>query len=67
MTVTFPANSNIVPANPAEQLVFDFLTNRLIVSEGTVKAHVRQILRKLKAANRAEAVSRYTRMLHGRS
>ena len=27
MTVTFPANSNIVPANPAEQLVFDFLTN----------------------------------------
>jgi LuxR family transcriptional regulator, regulator of acetate metabolism len=39
---------------------------RVIVSEGTVKAHVRQILRKLKAANRAEAVSQYTRMLHDR-
>jgi len=43
------------------------IAERLIVSEGTVKAHVRQILRKLKAANRAEAVSRYTRLLHGRS
>lgn len=42
------------------------IADRLIVSEGTVKAHVRQILRKLKAANRAEAVSQYTRMLHGR-
>jgi LuxR family transcriptional regulator, regulator of acetate metabolism len=41
------------------------IADRLIVSEGTVKAHVRQILRKLKAANRAEAVSRYTRLLHG--
>ncbi|MGX9672872.1 LuxR C-terminal-related transcriptional regulator [Mycobacterium sp. HM-7] len=43
------------------------IADRLIVSEGTVKAHVGQILRKLKAANRAEAVSQYTRMLHGRS
>lgn len=43
------------------------IADRLIVSEGTVKAHVRQILRKLKAANRAEAVSQYTRMLHGRT
>jgi DNA-binding CsgD family transcriptional regulator len=43
------------------------IADRLIVSEGTVKAHVRQILRKLKAANRAEAVSRYTRLLHGRN
>ncbi|MUL78682.1 LuxR C-terminal-related transcriptional regulator [Mycolicibacterium sp. CBMA 226] len=43
------------------------IADRLIVSEGTVKAHVGQILRKLKAANRAEAVSQYTRMLHGRN
>ncbi|WP_370937373.1 LuxR C-terminal-related transcriptional regulator [Amycolatopsis sp. cg13] len=43
------------------------IADRLIVSEGTVKAHVRQILRKLKAANRAEAVSQYSRMLHGQS
>jgi DNA-binding CsgD family transcriptional regulator len=35
---------------------------RMIVSEGTVKSHVHTILRKLKAANRAEAVSHYVRM-----
>jgi DNA-binding CsgD family transcriptional regulator/GAF domain-containing protein len=34
---------------------------RLFVSEATVKAHVKHILRKLDAANRAEAVSRYYR------
>ncbi|HEY3713269.1 MAG TPA: LuxR C-terminal-related transcriptional regulator [Jatrophihabitantaceae bacterium] len=34
---------------------------RLYVSEATVKAHVKHILRKLDAANRAEAVSRYFR------
>jgi DNA-binding CsgD family transcriptional regulator len=34
---------------------------RLFVSEATVKAHVKHILRKLDAANRAEAVSRYFR------
>jgi DNA-binding CsgD family transcriptional regulator/GAF domain-containing protein len=35
---------------------------RLIISEGTVKSHVKHILRKLSAANRAEAVCRYLRM-----
>jgi DNA-binding CsgD family transcriptional regulator len=35
---------------------------RLIISEGTVKSHVKHILRKLRAANRAEAVCRYLRM-----
>jgi DNA-binding CsgD family transcriptional regulator/GAF domain-containing protein len=34
---------------------------RLFVSEATVKSHVKHILRKLDAANRAEAVSRYVR------
>jgi DNA-binding NarL/FixJ family response regulator len=38
---------------------------RLIISEGTVKSHVKHILRKLAAANRAEAVCRYLRMESG--
>ncbi|MFZ2178078.1 MAG: LuxR C-terminal-related transcriptional regulator [Rhodococcus sp. (in: high G+C Gram-positive bacteria)] len=37
------------------------IANRLFISEATAKAHVRHILRKLGAANRAEAVSRYLR------
>lgn len=35
------------------------IASRLIVSEGTVKTHVKNILRKLGAANRAEAVARW--------
>jgi LuxR family transcriptional regulator, regulator of acetate metabolism len=33
-----------------------------VISNGTVKFHVNSILRKLRAANRAEAVSRYLRL-----
>lgn len=35
------------------------IATRLVLSEGTVKTHVRSILRKLGAANRAEAVTRW--------
>jgi DNA-binding CsgD family transcriptional regulator len=35
------------------------IANQLVVSQGTVKFHVNNILRKLRASNRAEAVSRY--------
>jgi DNA-binding CsgD family transcriptional regulator len=35
------------------------IARRLVISEGTVKSHVKQILRKLRAGNRAEAVSRW--------
>lgn len=35
---------------------------RLVISEGTVKSHAKHILRKLRASNRAEAVSRYLRV-----
>jgi DNA-binding CsgD family transcriptional regulator len=38
------------------------IARQLVVSEGTVKFHVKNILRKLRAANRAEATSRYLRL-----
>jgi DNA-binding CsgD family transcriptional regulator len=39
------------------------IANALVISESTVKSHVKHILRKLGAANRAEAVSRHLSML----
>jgi len=39
----------------------------LVVSESTVKSHVKRILHKLPAANRAEAVYRYTQLSGNRS
>ncbi len=39
------------------------IADTLVISGGTVKFHVNSILRKLRAANRAEAVSRYLRLL----
>ena len=39
------------------------IAERFVVTEGTVKAHVTHVYRKLKAANRAEAVHRYMRLL----
>jgi DNA-binding CsgD family transcriptional regulator len=38
------------------------IARTLVVSEGTVKFHVKNILRKLNASNRAEATSRYLRL-----
>jgi LuxR family transcriptional regulator, regulator of acetate metabolism len=38
---------------------------RLVISEATVKSHVRHILRKLRAANRTEAVIRYQTLVAG--
>jgi DNA-binding CsgD family transcriptional regulator len=50
------------------RLLAEGATNRavadaLVISSGTVKFHVNGILRKLHAANRAEAVSRYLRLM----
>ena len=39
------------------------IAETLVISEGTVKFHVNSILRKLRVSNRAEAVSRYLRLL----
>jgi DNA-binding CsgD family transcriptional regulator len=41
------------------------IAKSLVVAEGTVKYHVKNILRKLRAANRADAVARYERMTAG--
>jgi DNA-binding CsgD family transcriptional regulator len=41
------------------------IASRLVISEATVKSHVRHILRKLRAANRTEAVIRYQTLLAG--
>lgn len=39
------------------------IAEALVIADGTVKFHVNSILRKLRVANRAEAVSRYLRLL----
>ncbi len=39
------------------------IAEALVISPGTVKFHVNSILRKLRVANRAQAVSRYLRLL----
>jgi len=41
------------------------IAKALVVAEGTVKYHVKNVLRKLRAANRADAVARYERMSAG--
>ncbi|MGW4524034.1 LuxR C-terminal-related transcriptional regulator [Amycolatopsis sp. NPDC004378] len=43
------------------------IATRLTISEDTAKSHVKQILRKLGAANRAEAVSLFLRTQQGRA
>jgi DNA-binding CsgD family transcriptional regulator len=39
------------------------IAEQLVISEGTVKSHVKHILRKLRAGNRAEAVARYLQIV----
>jgi DNA-binding NarL/FixJ family response regulator len=39
------------------------IADRLVISPGTVKSHVAAVLRKMRSANRAEAVSRYLRLV----
>jgi LuxR family transcriptional regulator, regulator of acetate metabolism len=41
------------------------IAKALVVAEGTIKYHVKNILRKLRAANRADAVARYERLTAG--
>lgn len=43
------------------------IARSLVVTEGTVKFHVKNVLRKMQAANRADAVSRYLRLTLGES
>jgi DNA-binding NarL/FixJ family response regulator len=39
------------------------IARELVVSEGTVKSHVKRILRKLRVDNRAGAVARYLHLI----
>jgi DNA-binding NarL/FixJ family response regulator len=41
------------------------IAQRLVIATGTVKSHVKQILRKLRVENRAEAISQYLRQQPG--
>lgn len=41
------------------------IAEQLVITDGTVKSHVKRILRKLRAANRAEAIARYLRLTMG--
>jgi LuxR family transcriptional regulator, regulator of acetate metabolism len=41
------------------------IAEQLVISDGTVKSHVKRILRKLRAANRGEAIARYLRLTMG--
>jgi DNA-binding CsgD family transcriptional regulator len=38
------------------------IARQLVISEGTVKSHVKSVLRKLHATNRAQAISRYFKL-----
>ncbi len=49
----------------ARGLTNQAIANELVVREGTVKYHVKNILRKLGATSRADAVSRYARARSG--
>jgi DNA-binding CsgD family transcriptional regulator len=43
------------------------IADQLVITEGTVKCHVRSILRKLQCANRGEAISRYLGLVEGQT
>jgi LuxR family transcriptional regulator, regulator of acetate metabolism len=47
----------------AEGLTNTQIAQALVVSEGTVKSHVKRILRKLHVSNRAEAVARFLHLI----
>jgi DNA-binding NarL/FixJ family response regulator len=41
------------------------IAEQLVITDGTVKSHVKRILRKLRSANRSEAIARYLRLTMG--
>lgn len=58
-TAELTARQQEVLALVAEGLANRAIAQRLVVSETTIKSHLREILRRLDAANRTEAVARY--------
>ena len=63
------ATGNSMVVKPAEQspLTAIRIAERLVISSDTVKSHVKHILRKLRAENRAEAIAQYLRVTLERS
>jgi DNA-binding NarL/FixJ family response regulator len=43
----------------------DRIAQKLVIGTQTVKSHVKQVLRKLRVENRAEAISQYLRLTIG--
>lgn len=58
-TASLTARQHEVLALVSEGLCNRAIAQRLVVSETTIKSHLREILRRLDAANRTEAVARY--------
>jgi DNA-binding CsgD family transcriptional regulator len=48
-----------------DDLAYTEIAQRLVIATGTVKSHVKQVLRILRVENRAEAISQYLRLTIG--
>ncbi|HEX4107739.1 MAG TPA: LuxR C-terminal-related transcriptional regulator [Solirubrobacteraceae bacterium] len=57
LTALFTTRERDVLALMVEGATNGQIAERLVIAEGTVKSHVKHILRKLRASNRAEAIS----------
>jgi DNA-binding CsgD family transcriptional regulator len=64
LTTLFTSRERDVLALMVEGATNGQIAERLVIAEGTVKSHVKHILRKLRASNRAEAISLCLQLQH---